>query len=68
MTCKFDVVLEKEQWEQLRPIVKELQKSGNVRYEPMGYYDKLLILFQATEEGNKKINEALLEILGYIYP
>lgn len=61
---KFDIVLSPSEWESLRPTIKMLQREKTLKYEPCGYYDKVLIICECTEDAEKIIDNELEKILG----
>ncbi len=65
---KYSIVLYNNQWNELRPLIKTLQKQGKIKYSAHGYTsDKVLILCESDKETSDIVDKKLEEILGYVY-
>ena len=62
---QFDLVLKRSEWDEIRPIVKDLQEKAQINYEVSDYEASLgtvLVQCSATEAAEKAVDAKLKEM------
>lgn len=62
---QFDLTLKRSEWDEIRPVVKDLQEKAQINYEVSDYEASLgmvLVQCSATEAAEKAIDAKLKEM------